>query len=180
MPPTIWVITDTHFNHRKMIEKGYRPADYQHRIIRAWRANVRPMDTIIHLGDVICGRDSQLQRILTNLPGRKVLIRGNHDTSHDDAWFIESGFEMVCDALRIGKAYLTHEPQCVLPDGCIINVHGHLHADGHRDDQYALQPWHHLVALERTDYHPLQLQRIIGTRLLDATGKPNTFIPSAA
>jgi calcineurin-like phosphoesterase family protein len=157
--PKTWAITDTHWNHDVMIERGYRPADYQERIKRHWLRLVMPEDTIIHLGDVIVGRNSELKDILAPLPGFKILCRGNHDRE-SDGWYRRAGFAYVANGILVGGVWLTHAPQATLPDGAIINVHGHLHDDDHRGTDF---PAHcKLLAIERTDYAPVELSQFVG------------------
>ena len=45
----IWIITDTHFRHHRMLELCHRPEDYNEKIIQHWRENVQPDDLVIHL-----------------------------------------------------------------------------------------------------------------------------------
>jgi calcineurin-like phosphoesterase family protein len=45
----IWIISDTHFNHNRIIELEERPEDYQELIINNWKKLVKNEDTIIHL-----------------------------------------------------------------------------------------------------------------------------------
>ena len=57
-------------NHEKKIEKY-------------WRRRVRPEDTVVLTGDHSWGRNLQEcaedLKFIENLPGRKILLRGNHD-----------------------------------------------------------------------------------------------------
>lgn len=164
-PRKIWLTTDTHFRHHKMIAKGYRPADFEYRIEKNWNRLINPLDVVIHLGDVICGHDEDLSMINDRLNGTKILVRGNHDHGRSFTWFVDHGFASVCDGMTIGNIYLTHEPSVGLPPNCIVNVHGHLHSDGHRDDEYNLQPYHCLLSLEATDYHPVELHSFVQKHL---------------
>jgi calcineurin-like phosphoesterase family protein len=157
--PKTWAITDTHWKHEEMIKRGWRPADYEERIRRQWLRLVMPEDTVIHLGDVILGERSALKDILADLPGRKILTPGNHDReSH--GWYERAGFTFVAQGILIGGVWLTHAPQATLPDGALINVHGHLHDDEHRATNV---PAHcKLLAIERTDYAPVELSSFVG------------------
>lgn len=154
----VWLTTDTHFRHRKMIVKGYRPADFEERIITQWNDVVRDTDLVIHLGDVIVGQDKELEMILFRLRGRKILVRGNHD-NETVTWYMERGFDFACDSFTWNRILFTHEPAAVLPAGCDLNIHGHLHSDGHRSAEYNLQTWNVLLSLEdpKVDYRPVLL-----------------------
>lgn len=160
-PRKIWLTTDTHWNHVKMVAKKFRPIDYEERIRRNWNAMINPLDVVFHLGDVICGREGELAGILENLNGTKILVRGNHDEGRSVTWFLEHGFSAVTDGIAINGAYLTHEPAVAVPPGCIMNIHGHLHDDGHRMADYQLQPFNVLLSLEILDYKPVQLADVI-------------------
>lgn len=153
----VWLTTDTHFQHRKLIEKGFRPADFEAQIIQRWREMVRPHDHIYHLGDVIVGNDTTMVHILESLPGVKTLIRGNHD-KRSRTWYRQNGFVDCVDAVVLQDVFLTHEPAKVLPFVCTLNIHGHLHDDNHRRHEYELQPWHQQLALELTGYRPVLLE----------------------
>lgn len=145
-----------------MIVKGFRPSDYEIQIRENWNRMINPLDVVYHLGDVICGREGDLERILEDLNGTKILVRGNHDSGRSVSWFLEHGFAAVMDGMVINGAYLTHEPAHTLPTGCIMNIHGHLHDDGHRMGDYQLQPFNVLLSLELMKYQPIELSDVIG------------------
>jgi calcineurin-like phosphoesterase family protein len=48
----IWLITDTHFYHDRIIELAHRPKNYHELIINNWKWLVNEDDTVIHLGDI--------------------------------------------------------------------------------------------------------------------------------
>lgn len=155
----IWLTTDTHFNHSKLIEKGFRPPDFQAQIIKKWNWLIAPTDHVIHLGDVIVGNDHELGRINVMLNGTKSLVRGNHD-KRTKTFYRQNGFCEIVDAMVIGHVLLTHEPyQDELPSGCTLNIHGHLHDDNHRRHDYEIKPWHKLLAIELTNYEPVLLHK---------------------
>lgn len=158
-PPKTWVISDTHFFHAMLVEKGYRPADFQEQIINNWKRLVASQDTVIHLGDVIFARASTLGEIMADLPGRKILVRGNHD-KESDSWYLARGFSAVCHGLLVGGVWLTHAPQATLPDGALLNVHGHLHAGTHRTTRVADHC--KLLALEQHGYTVTDLWEFVG------------------
>lgn len=153
----IWIIADTHFYHQWIIDRGHRPSDFNERIIANWQRMVSVCDTVIHLGDVIFDRDRTLGEIMSTLPGwKKILVRGNHD-GHSHGWYLRHGFSMVCEGLLMHKVWFTHHPALVLPDGALINVHGHLHKMKHDP-----LPAHcKLLALEDTDYRPVELSSFV-------------------
>jgi calcineurin-like phosphoesterase family protein len=56
-----------------------RPDDFDHRINRHWQGMVHSDDLVVHLGDVMVGNSTDWHAIIATLPGRKVLVLGNHD-----------------------------------------------------------------------------------------------------
>lgn len=152
--PDVWLTTDTHFNHAAMTEKEHRPIGYEQFIIKRWKELVKPADLIFHLGDVIMSRQSEMEKIIRDLPGRKILILGNHDKNRP-MWYMQRGFDFACYGTEYRHAYLTHEPSQFLPTGCIVNIHGHLHSDGHRETEVTINPWNKKLAIEETNYSPI-------------------------
>ena len=79
----VWFTSDTHFFHRNIIQYCSRPFALVEEMDRAmednWRSAVKPGDTVYHLGDFALGKSWVAAALLQSLPGRKVLIRGNHD-----------------------------------------------------------------------------------------------------
>lgn len=144
-----------------LIERGYRPADYQNQIARRWKKLVMPQDVIYHLGDTIMSRQSDLANIVNGLPGIKILIRGNHDRE-TDSWYMNRGFSFVAMGVLTEGVWLTHQPQSTLPIGAIINVHGHLHGDNHRSSSAYLPQHCKLLALEIDGYGPVAFDDFCG------------------
>lgn len=163
--PKTWLIADTHFNHLKLIDIGARPTDYEVRIKRNWARLVLPQDTIYHLGDVILSRASEMTQILADLPGRKILVKGNHDLNPDN-WYLTRGFSFVAHGILTKGIWLTHAPDTAwLPSGATINIHGHLHGDEHRAEEIGKLPaWCKLLALEdpAVDYSPIEMTEFAG------------------
>ncbi|MCX7865485.1 MAG: hypothetical protein N2423_10725, partial [Novosphingobium sp.] len=75
-------------------------------LVRRWNAVVRDQDLVYHLGDVSMGR--QGLHVLSRLRGRKILIRGNHDTASDEEYLAH--FEKILACLSLKGMLLTHIP----------------------------------------------------------------------
>lgn len=170
-----FLIADTHFNHQNIATYCQRPANFTELIIKNWNLRVKPEDTVIHLGDVQIGKKSEW--IMPNLPGRKVLIRGNHDRSQSVSWWMEQGFDFACDAMQFRNCWLTHEPATALPVGADYNIHGHLHNIWHgfhpnasvatneeewmRLKKELKNKWQRLFAIEYTNYCPIEFDEFV-------------------
>ena len=103
---------------------------------------VSDRDLVIHLGDVIFGenKDIELPKLMQRLNGKKILCRGNHDSYPESKWgnwdwFMERGFEFVCDYFVYRDMAFSHAPLTPLPIQGIrglgkpvnLNIHGHFH-----------------------------------------------------
>ena len=168
------LISDTHFKHENMKTHCDRPANFTERLIKNWHQRVSPEDVIIHLGDVAIGRLEGWKWIVPSLPGRKILIRGNHDRNRSPYWWMANGFDFACDSMIYRGCWLTHEPAIAMPAGCVLNLHGHLHNVWHGFAAEALvgpnaeylrthlkEPWQRLFAVEYTDYCPIEFDEFV-------------------
>jgi len=152
----IFITSDTHFSHTKIIELG-RPPDYEEKIKKELIKRVKPDDILIHLGDICIGNDLENNNwFKKNLKCRTFLARGNHDRQSLE-WYLLNGWDSVSDRLDLkfyGKTFcFTHEP---IPwDGKYdLNIHGHLHDNGHREEEYQLHSRNKLISLEELKYKP--------------------------
>jgi len=175
----VYLISDTHFNHQNIATYCDRPANFTDLIVKNWAVIVKPEDMVVHLGDVQIGKKSDQHDILSGLPGRKVLIRGNHDRQWSNTRWMQAGFDFACDSMIFRNCWLTHEPAQSLPEGTTLNLHGHLHNiwDGFhpndpKEDKYFAEtlltmhkqlhnPWQRLFAIEYTSYRPVEFDKFV-------------------
>lgn len=168
-PPVTLLLSDPHLNHNNIATYCDRPANFTELILKNWRQMARPQDTTICLGDVAIGNQKAVKDMLAGIPGRKVLIRGNHDMQHSAMWWMSSGgFDFACDAMIYRGMWLTHKPAKSLPEGCVYNIHGHLHNiwHGFRPDdgskpEKLFNPWQRLFAIEYTKYAPVEFDEFV-------------------
>lgn len=153
-----WVIPDPHFKHQKLIDKGYRPSNFMELIIENWRDMITNNDTVIVLGDVTW-RPQELLGLLRSLPGRKLLVKGNHDTN-SYLWYMKHGFAAAMEHMVLSmhgaNLLFTHKPVSHNYD---LNIHGHLH--GFESKLPILT--HYSVSLEKSQYKPILLDKIVST-----------------
>ena len=157
----IFVIADTHFGHKALADKYQsRPPDFAKKIIVNWKRTVKPEDVIIHLGDVTVGTSTDWALVIPDLPGRKILVLGNHDRK-SESWYMSNGFDFCCDNFTWHMFGLdiafSHEP--LFTGQFDLNIHGHLHLNRHREIETDTR--HFLFSLENTSYQPLLLETII-------------------
>lgn len=158
----IWLTTDTHFGHDKLVEYAGRPEGFSVLIYKNLKAALHPSHMLIHLGDIGIGKDAEYHAaFIETLPSRKVLVRGNHDRK-SNAWYLDHGWDFVCERFTdtyFGKRILfSHMP--VKDDGFYdVNIHGHFHNSDFRVAQELAvkNDKQKLLALEYTDLKPVRL-----------------------
>jgi len=161
----IYITSDTHLGHKRIVDMADRPSDYRERILADCRRTLAPGHVFIHLGDVSVGDDDAQNRAMTaaaSAAHRRILVRGNHD-GRSLTWYLARGWDWVCDSMTLdvfgARVLLTHEPAARTTDAD-LNIHGHLHAGEHHGSALA-DGWHVLVSLERDGYDLFDLQRIV-------------------
>jgi calcineurin-like phosphoesterase family protein len=136
-----------------------------------------PQDTVYFLGDMVLrwGKEGkEWWRRIRELPGRKILCRGNHDHGSAAKLMANGGFETLYPefhGIQVGphKLLLSHVPMIVTPfderyngwrrrvreefisGGYDLNVHGHTHERNTGDSQCAN------VSIENTQFRPVLL-----------------------
>jgi calcineurin-like phosphoesterase family protein len=169
-----WIISDTHFGHYNMIKLCGRPLNFNEKIINNWNKLVDKNCHILHLGDVAIWfgptRD-MWHKNLSNLPGYKTIIRGNHDEQEKYYYTIMCKSKMLDDKISLTinkiKIIFSHEPQ-ESSDEWDVNIHGHVHNNAHRNDynfDWENDPRWINVSIEVMDYKPWKLGDILEKRL---------------
>ena len=153
-----YLVPDAHYGHKNMEQFCGRPKGFEYKLNANIKHIVRPQDVIIFLGDVIFRNKEFLISMISDLPGRKILTKANHDR-HSSTWFYNAGFDFVCDEITIGSTVLSHFPVNIREGQ--INIHGHFHnVPSSRWEPYLakrLTDNHYLCSLELADYKPVLL-----------------------
>jgi calcineurin-like phosphoesterase family protein len=178
-----FVISDTHFFHKNIVEYAGRPANHNELMIQNWRAIVRFDETVLHLGDVLMGQ-KHLWPTIGWLPGKVTMLdSGNHDERHKLDFIVDEMRWAVCAEFdmkyRGWDIYFSHRPLWVeYPDPNdntavklvqdfsairrsqnAINVHGHIH------EKVAPSRYHINVSVEQIGYKPVRLKEILDNKI---------------
>lgn len=101
-------------------------------IIANWNVKVGTSDLVYHLGDFGMGQKDQWPKFRSRLPGKIILVRGNHDKG---AQYMRDvvGMDEVYDSLYIEldgvKVYMSHRPERGdLPQEVSYRLAGHVHS----------------------------------------------------
>lgn len=133
----IFFCSDHHFSHQGMLKfkrsdgvtplRAFQDVDHMNEfMVMQHNRVVKASDRVYFIGDVAMNKKSL--PILNRMLGRKVLIRGNHDTENASEYL--KYFDDVRGVHQFEGLLIGHIP--VHPDslgrwGCM--VHGHLHAN---------------------------------------------------
>ena len=147
----VFISSDYHFTHYNIIKYANRPFELSNKgvkdctetIIRNHNEIVKEDDFIIMAGDLAHGKrytEDDITEIISSMNGRKILIRGNHDTFSDE--FYLTLFEDVLDYIEIDDIFISHYPcyeskwtsepekvhlEIINRDKCKTVYHGHIH-----------------------------------------------------
>jgi uncharacterized protein len=137
-----WAIADTHLSfakERDLTRFGEKWLNHTDRISEAWKAQIQPDDVVLLPGDVSWaqspGRIWPDLHWLEALPGRKVLLRGNHDHWWRDVYKVRKIVEPM--------GFYALEGDSIVLDGVIIcGAMGHIaphdpyYTENARKDRY--------------------------------------------
>ena len=82
---SVWVMADLHlsFGTDKPMDNFFGWKDYVSKIETSWKEQIKPEDTVVIPGDFSWGLgfDEALPdfKFIDALPGRKIVMKGNHD-----------------------------------------------------------------------------------------------------
>ncbi len=161
-PSISWLITDTHFYHEFMVTACGRPVDFSDQILRNLRHLLAPQDILYHLGDVIFYQYPKLGEMMDSVPGRKILLMGNHDKKPRSWYMTRGGFHHAADMIVVDDILLSHKPVETLPSGVRMNVHGHWHNNNnHKRPEWYCETTHRLLSVEATNYKPVKFEEFV-------------------
>lgn len=100
----IFFTSDMHFGHDGIIQFAGRPfenvTEMDDCLIRNWNKSVPDDGFVFILGDIGFAPAKRIKEIFKQLNGRKILIRGNHDSNYSES-LLNSLFEEIHDLLYI-------------------------------------------------------------------------------
>ena len=154
-----WVISDTHFYHKKIIEYCKRPDNFNELLITSL-GKIPEDHVLIHLGDVAWERSEEVPKMIKC---KKILVMGNHD-SESAMKYMSMGWDFACESFTLDyctkKVLFSHKPHAW--DGTWeVNVHGHLHNSLEHEKQQKFPEFQKLIACEYLNYKPIDLQRVL-------------------
>jgi len=175
-----YYIADTHFGHENVIKFDNRPftdvKEMNQALIDNWNEVVGKNDVVYVLGDFVWkATDNQWEEIF-KLNGRKRLIKGNHDKTHNQYYkrFFESikNYEEVKDGDH--TVILSHYPLLAYNGsykGRNVHLYGHVHTTiendlierlkGYRSPETPLRIHNVGAMMPHMEYQPKTLTQIL-------------------
>ena len=161
-----FLVADTHFNHKNIIEYESRPfnnvKEMNNKLIELWNSSVGKDDFVYVLGDfTLSRRMDDIKNLVNLLNGRKILIMGNHDTRKPKD-YVECGFEVATRKPMMVEpgVILMHEPfedvSLIAPN--YIYFYGHVHTNKTPMDEYCNCM---CVSVERIGFKPIDMDKYI-------------------
>lgn len=159
-----WFISDNHFWHANIlnfkddngnfIRPGFADVDEMNQyMIDKWNSVIKPGDKLYHLGDVVMKTGAWAFEFLSELNGRKILIKGNHDRARLNIYaryFDDVRSEIHMKSSEGDMVVFTHRPiRLSGMDSYTFNVHGHIHQNLIEDYRYIN------MSVEVIDYTPV-------------------------
>lgn len=141
--------SDQHFGHEAIIRLSNRPfysVEHMNKtIVERYNSVIGKDDTVIFVGDISYLKKNDYKKIMKELNGHKILVRGNHDKGTQSD-FLEFGFDLIVDTFMMLEIEninikVCHYPypnmQTSWPDKHILKrptpnkneilIHGHTH-----------------------------------------------------
>lgn len=168
--PNTWIISDTHFGHKNIVKYCGRPITHNDLMLNHWKLNVRPEDTILHLGDLAVWYGPEEDYWLdaaADLPGQKFMLRGNHDKLKDKM-YAGLGYTVIPEFVQeleikedLKRILFSHAPDVFRIGEWDVNIHGHIH-NKDLDTMLARTNRRYInVSIEMMNYKPVRLSDIL-------------------
>jgi len=168
----IWIVSDTHFDHGRIIELCDRPFrdvnEMNNTLIENWNKVVKPNDMVYHLGDFSFSKEQRIESLVRQLNGKIILILGNHDKLSRN--FYKNTFERVFDYYKLrcnNEKYILFHYPIYEWDGFFrgtIHLHGHVHGNSKNSNVQDIPGRQHAVdmSVDSRDWRPVNIDEIAG------------------
>lgn len=170
----IYYISDHHFFHLRIIEYCNRPFNHLEEMnvtmVDRWNDVVSSEDTVIYGGDLVLasvrGYKERVVLLLDILNGKKILVGGNHDRSHNtmiklgfqssSLYHFENDILVIHDLMRQWHMKEISE----LIEQAKYVLYGHVHGLLLDDPKVAGQEKFINISVEHLDYIPRNIEEL--------------------
>lgn len=147
-----WIGSDFHWGHTNIMKfcpetRGhYRDVAHMNQdMIDQWNRMVAPEDLVYMLGDIAFMGAYDASKIMNSLNGRKILIKGNHDSKTVKDLNFRQAFAEIHEYLEVNyagtKVCMFHYPIAEFNSQHrgAVHFHGHLHQNLSGLEQYRVR-----------------------------------------
>ena len=153
---TVFLISDTHFNHKNIIKYCNRPfrstQEMDSELIKNWNSVVKKTDTVFFLGDFSLGHEVAY---FMKLNGHVFFIKGNHDQEQVAG---NQTYDNLILPYGDEQFYLVHSPKDIPEEFDGWAITGHVH--NNYGEFINPDVMNVNVSVEMIDYTPIPLAEI--------------------
>ena len=163
----IFVTSDTHISHERIIEYCNRPfnsvVDMDQALFNSWNETVNDSDIVLHMGDFSIKSKPEalvapVRAKIEALKGRKVLVRGNHDKDKMVKWLESLGWVVVHNIeiknmIMFAHKYMDHTEEYGKFGRYLL--HGHAHGTLGPNTDLRIDCGVDILGFKPTDIHSL-------------------------
>lgn len=154
---TIFLISDTHFNHKNIIKYCNRPywsvQEMNSELIKNWNRVVKKQDTVFFLGDFSLGHEFSYFSLLN---GHIFFVKGNHDQEKVAG---NQTYEHIVLEYNGWQFYLVHDPKDIPSEFPGWGLTGHVH--NNHGAFINPETMNVNVSVEMINYTPIKLSEIV-------------------
>jgi calcineurin-like phosphoesterase family protein len=165
-----YVIADLHFSDVSVLRTDSHPfanvEEMDATLLANWRCVVQPADEVYILGDLTLSDATTAQGLLNQLPGRKTMIRGNHDRFLSALNFDTNIFENVATQMSFKENHhryqLCHYPLLDYPGMWHHQrlLYGHVHSNHRSRFVHLMSPDAVNVSASEINFTPISVNQL--------------------
>lgn len=163
-----YYISDLHLFHNNIINLAHRPfrdvSEMHEALKKNWKRVVKKNDMVYILGDLGLYHADEISQFIRDLPGRKILITGNHDMKNLKNRNLREAFVQITPYAEIkdnGRTVVLFHYPIEEWDGFyrgFYHLYGHVHDN---DGELAKIDRRYNVSCDKTDFTPMTLDQLI-------------------
>ena len=161
---------DWHLYHKNVIEYCDRPFKSMDEMMEVLITNytfaVAEADLVFWLGDITLKENNEykpyISKIIRSLPGKKILVRGNHDKYKQEFYKDDCGFLKVVKRIETEDFTLVHTPddKFVKFTKGKTQIHGHNHRKEPLKYKSYKRTFYYDVGVDGNDFMPISIYDI--------------------
>lgn len=158
-----FIIGDNHFGDPRILrycrsDMFNTVTEMDNYMLTKWNDTVKAKDIVFINGDLSRYTEESDYKFIQNLNGKKILIRGNHDTMSDDIYLRNGIFKVYDYPIMYDFLLISHVPFFVNDNTPFANVYAHIH-NNRNYNKYSANGY--CTSVEVNDYIPVDIDIIL-------------------